>query len=235
MDQGDGTYKFRIICTTCGYTKLISTANAGDIGPAGGIVFYDKGEYSDGWRFLEAAPADLRVVHGNPSVDSTLEGYSNGSMRFVFGYFRTTSGGSNLYVNGTTTYNAADCTRTAVGTGKTNTDLLVTAMGDNTYSESTGKTKTTQYAAKLCADLEYNGFDDWFLPSADELDLVYTNLHKAGLGGFAGDSRNSYEDSYWSSSEEDPKYASRLRFNCGPPQIPNVRYKDYRVRPVRAF
>jgi len=29
----------------------------GDTGPAGGIVFYDKGSTSDGWRYLEAAPA----------------------------------------------------------------------------------------------------------------------------------------------------------------------------------
>jgi len=28
-----------------------------DIGPAGGWIFYDKGYYSDGWRYLEAAPA----------------------------------------------------------------------------------------------------------------------------------------------------------------------------------
>jgi hypothetical protein len=28
-----------------------------DIGPAGGYIFYDKGYYSDGWRYLEAAPA----------------------------------------------------------------------------------------------------------------------------------------------------------------------------------
>ena len=30
---------------------------AGDRGPAGGFIFYDKGSYSDNWRYLEAAPA----------------------------------------------------------------------------------------------------------------------------------------------------------------------------------
>ena len=31
----------------------------GNTGPAGGIVFYDKGDSSGGWRYLEAAPADM--------------------------------------------------------------------------------------------------------------------------------------------------------------------------------
>jgi len=30
----------------------------GSRGPAGGIVFYDKGAYSNGWRYMEAAPND---------------------------------------------------------------------------------------------------------------------------------------------------------------------------------
>jgi hypothetical protein len=38
----------------------------GDTGPAGGIVFYDKGNNAGGWQYLEAAPA---------STDSTLQGF----------------------------------------------------------------------------------------------------------------------------------------------------------------
>jgi uncharacterized caspase-like protein len=40
------------------YKKTAPTYKIGDTGPAGGIVFFDKGRYSDGWRYLEAAPTD---------------------------------------------------------------------------------------------------------------------------------------------------------------------------------
>lgn len=33
----------------------------GDFGPSGGIIAYDKGSYSDGWRYIELAPNDLPV------------------------------------------------------------------------------------------------------------------------------------------------------------------------------
>ena len=33
-----------------------------DRGPAGGWIFYDKGSFSDGWRYLEAAPVDQATL-----------------------------------------------------------------------------------------------------------------------------------------------------------------------------
>jgi len=48
------------------------TYDIGDKGPAGGIVFYDKGNNSDGWRYLEAAPAssETSVRWGAYRVDA---------------------------------------------------------------------------------------------------------------------------------------------------------------------
>ena len=34
----------------------------GDTGPAGGLIFYDKGNNSGGWRYLEAAPVDVEFT-----------------------------------------------------------------------------------------------------------------------------------------------------------------------------
>jgi len=39
-------------------TPAQATYEIGDTGPAGGIIFYDKGNDGDGWRYLEAAPTD---------------------------------------------------------------------------------------------------------------------------------------------------------------------------------
>jgi len=62
---------------------------------------------------------------------------------------------------------------TAIGTGKTNTTLIVGVMGDGNY------------AAKLCRDLNLNGYKDWFLPSKDELNMLYKNKRRFQDGVFA--------------------------------------------------
>ena len=42
----------------------------GDTGPAGGLVFIDRGENAEGWRYLEAAPAEFEFqANWNSAVD----------------------------------------------------------------------------------------------------------------------------------------------------------------------
>ncbi len=207
------------------------TYGIGDEGPAGGVIFYDKGEYSDGWRYLEAAPADLRLMDGVPTIDITFDEYYADDYYQVFGYYRKDASSNNMFVDGKETsgyYQSADLTGTDIGTGKKNTELLAKAMGDKTYY--TMGAKKVVYAAKLCADLVFNGFDDWFLPSKDELNLLYVNLCKEDMGDFD-------EDSYWSSSETDfsPEYAWRQQFYGTGQQSYGTRDYADRIRPVRAF
>jgi len=65
--------------------------------------------------------------------------------------------------------------------GEENTNLIIQFQGDNGV-----------YAAKLCRDYNAGGHNDWFLPSKDQLNMLFT--HKVLVGGLT----NSI---YWSSSE----------------------------------
>ena len=85
-------------------------------------------------------------------------------------------------------YVKTGATAKTVGTGKANTQKIVSVQGDGSY------------AAKLCDDLTINGYDDWFLPSKDELNKMYVNLDLKGLAGF----QPNY---YWSSTEYGAKSA----------------------------
>ena len=76
-----------------------------------------------------------------------------------------------------------------------------------------------------CADYTVGQYDDWYLPSKDELNQLYQQ--QTAIGGFEG-------DWYWSSTENDSRYAWVQDFNFG---NQNYSYKDatFYVRAVRAF
>jgi len=195
-------------------TILYAKWNA-PLGPAGGYIFYDKGEYSDGWRYLEAAPAGWYI-----EIDPNWEGNDQSETelydpRKPYGYYRPN--GENELVG----------TNDGIGSGKANTDALVAAMGDEAYSAESG-TEKSFYAAKTAKDYSGGGYSDWFLPSKDELDMMYENLYKQGLGGFRDGG------AYWSSSEDSSGFAWYQGFSAtGSNKIP--RKNTVRVRPVRAF
>ncbi len=166
----------------------------GAVGPAGGIVFYDKEDYSDGWRYLEAATSDHQDM-------------------VEWGGLGTSVGG----------------TSTDIGSGKANTEKIVQTMGNGNYNDDSGNAVALDgnYAAKICYEFEQNGYDDWFLPSRDELNALF--LQRVAVGSL------SY---YWSSSElsANPtaiKWGQDFR-SIG---FPNISKADTLkgVRAVRAF
>jgi cell division protein FtsB len=73
-------------------------------------------------------------------------------------------------------------TKSAVGTGAENTKEMLSQCLDSG-------------AAKTVDNYISEGYTDWFLPSKDELNLVYLNVHKNGLGSF------SATVPYWSSTQ----------------------------------
>jgi hypothetical protein len=84
-------------------------------------------------------------------------------------------------------------------------------------------------AADQCAGLTDEGYTDWYLPSIDELDMMYVNLHMQGLGGFA----NYY---YWSSTEYvNNDLAVWLQDFFDGLQTNDIKFNLFYVRAVRAF
>jgi hypothetical protein len=71
------------------------------------------------------------------------------------------------------------------------------------------------------------GNNNWFLPSKDELNAMYTELKVYGVGNFA-------DDWYWSSSEDSSTTAWNQYFVSGA-QINQMKHSSYYVRACRAF
>ena len=103
------------------------------------------------------------------------------------------------------------------GTGLQNTQNIVTATGSGSY------------AAKICLDLELNGYSDWYLPSKDELFKVYQN-----------ESTNGFSGTYWTSTEvvyPNDSYGWFIKWGPGIPFASNMTGKSsqLKVRAVRNF
>lgn len=102
-----------------------------------------------------------------------------------------------------------------IGTGFANTNSIISAQSET----------TTSYAAGLARAYKGGGYDDWFLPSKDELNKLYIN--KVIIGGFVN-------NNYWSSSEKDFEFAYKLNFTNGD-QNANTKVNTFYVRAIRAF
>ena len=104
-----------------------------------------------------------------------------------------------------------------IGTGKQNTIDIINGCTIN------------QIAARLCSDLVLDGYDDWYLPSKDELYQLY--LRKEIVGNFVNDGYAPY----WSSTEYEIHDAAWRQLFGYSEQTIYDKYNIYNVRAIRKF
>jgi hypothetical protein len=153
-------------------------ANIGGTGPGGGKIFYYSAE---GFTMADTNQV-CHYLEAAPEDMPTRLAWASSA------FIPPSSGGTGDWVS-------ISVTGTYIGTGRRNTALILA-------------TDANAPAAKACKNYSGGGKTDWFLPSKDELDLMYRNLKKKGLGGF-GDGR------YWSSSQDDDNGAWGQMFSDG--------------------
>lgn len=167
----------------------------GDIGPAGGLIFYIDELDIHHWTYLEVAPQSTEW--------------------------------QNIEWGDTGTVIGAAAQGTAIGTGASNTAAIVAHMGGKSI---------TGTAAQLgdALEHEYEGttYDDWFLPSRDELNAIWENIVDDGDGNNSG--KGGFGSVYWSSSEFNDIGARMLSFVDGSESFGN-KASVRQVRVVRAF
>lgn len=101
-----------------------------------------------------------------------------------------------------------------VGRGGANSQIIVDACGENT-------------AAGRCLAMDTLGFDDWYLPTLEEMRGVSINLGKIGQG-------NLTPGYYWCSSQASSTDAY-LILNANRATGQASKGVPYRVRPIRSF
>lgn len=134
----------------------------------------------------------------------------------AFGFIVTPSGQSSGTSWGCYGSSIPGANSTSIDAGGGNTSTIVSSCSD------------AGIAAKVCANLSLGGYSDWFLPSKNELSLLYQN--KTVLGGFA----NAW---YWSSSQDinNPFNAAwAIDFTDGTTSAWN-KGSSFKVRAIRRF
>ena len=182
-------------------TVVKTSYNIGDEGPGGGIIFYYSEEGFDVYQ------ADGSIKRCNYLEVSKME-VANVS------WCSRESGCYCCDIN----------TNTELGFGKMNTYKIINGKHRG------GTVSSSNCAAKAC--FEYSTAQtaegEWFLPSKDELNLLYKNLGKRILA-------TATEEWHWSSSQIDDEHSWLWSFNDGLQYDGLTKRYNASVRAIRAF
>ena len=180
----------------------------GDVGPGGGIVFYDAGSRQSWGRYMEVAPV---------ACEGVGLAFRPPGQRAVI----------HPFVSGRPAPKVQRVLAKDVGKGLENTNLIVQRFK-----------RRVMYAARFADESTCNGQTDWFLPSKNELDMVFNVVRAREVP--QGDFDKGY---YWTSSDynnvtawtqyfTDGQQFDRVQTLAANKQPPN---RPFRVRMIRAF
>ncbi|NDD61086.1 MAG: DUF1566 domain-containing protein [Actinobacteria bacterium] len=200
------------------------SCQVGDIGPGGGVVFYDAGKTESWGRYLEASPASCQK--------------SGLTWRIALPGKRGTKQLPMLYPTwATAARQRIEAKR--LGMGKANTALVIK------QHKGLPQTSLDTTAAGYANSLVCGGKDDWFLPSKDELDTLYNVLALTDNDLTGNNSFGFTRGFYWTSSEYNNETAwtqlwvdgqqfDREKWLNGDPRKDGG-FNPFHVRPIRAF
>ena len=120
-------------------------------------------------------------------------------------------------------------TSNLVGTGASNSSIIISSQGIGAD------------AASICSLLDLNGYDDWFLPSLNELWEINLNSELISNIALENGGNQFAFGFYWSSSEVNLTDAWAINFvnpEGGPQgsfELSRGKMNGYLVRPIRAF
>lgn len=182
----------------------------GDIGPGGGKVFYV--EPGNG-TFEQIGASGTMCTTNCKYLEAAPSSWNGGGEP-------SRSWATNINNNRTTSVPAPGATQTAIGTGYQNSVAIVAQAGNE--SDTSAAVAARAYAG--------GGKNDWYLPSKEELNQLYSQ--KTTVGVFEN-------DVYWSSSEYSASHAWLQSFVDGSLGEINkswpIFFSHSYVRPIRAF
>jgi len=201
-----------------------------------GIVFFDKGFYSDNWRYIECASSNqLSSKWGGHDILISVPSFSVGSgfnnTAFIMNFWSSWRSSRILISNGGTwdgnTIDSVDYTgvQTQLMDGKI--PYYYKWDGSTANNDPTTWTWISTWAAKVCSELTLNNKSDWALPSKDELNLMYTALKMNNIGDF--------DSSYYLSSSENISTKVWIYSFSNSIQFATNKYYNIPIRAIRVF
>jgi hypothetical protein len=109
-----------------------------------------------------------------------------------------------------------DALNTTIGNGLSNTQTMIQNCSD------------VNTAANKCNNLTYNGFSDWYLPSIDELKLIYDHAYLTNQSGLP-------VAFYLSSNQADQDNFKSINFGSGNEHAISKSTSGYMCVPIRTF